>query len=101
MAINSDYVQQMSTQLATYEVQSSLDRLNRNESRYKAQREALSALRTSLSTFKSAMTKLNSSTSSMLTNSATFSQEETVLPRFLVASFSGSLFSAWPALKRP
>jgi len=75
MAINSDYVQQMSTQLATYEVQSSLDRLNRNESRYKAQREALSALRTSLSTFKSAMTKLNSSTSSMLTNSATFSQE--------------------------
>lgn len=75
MAINSDYVQQMSTQLATYEVQSSLDRLNRNESRYKAQRDALSSLRTSLTTFKSAITKLNSSTSSMLTNSATFSQD--------------------------
>ena len=75
MAINSDYVQQMSTQLATYEVQSSLDRLNRNESRYKAQREALNSLRTSMTTFKSAITKLNSSTSSMLTNSATFSQE--------------------------
>jgi len=75
MAIDSDYVQQMSTQLATYEVQSSLDRLNRNESRYKAQRDALSSLRTSLTTFKSAITKLNSSTSSMLTNSATFSQE--------------------------
>lgn len=75
MAIDSDYVKQMSTQLATYEVQSSLDRLNRNEARYKAQRDALSTLRTSLTTFKSAMTKLNSSTSSMLTNSATFSQE--------------------------
>lgn len=75
MAINSDYVQQMSTQLATYEVQGSLDRLNRNESRYKAQRDALGSLRTSLTTFKSAITKLNSSTTSMLTNSATFSQE--------------------------
>lgn len=75
MAIDSDYVQQMSTQLATYEVQSSLDRLNRNETRYKAQRDALSSLRTSLTTYKSAITKLNSSTSSMLTNSATFSQE--------------------------
>lgn len=75
MAINSDYVQQMSTQLATYEVQGSLDRLNRNESRYKAQRDALSSLRTSLTTFKSAITKLNSSTTSMLTNSATSSQE--------------------------
>lgn len=75
MAIDSDYVQQMSTQLATYEVQSSLDRLNRNETRYKSQRDALSTLRTSLTTFKSAMTKLNSRTSSMLTNSATFSQE--------------------------
>lgn len=75
MAIDSDYVKQMSTQLAGYEVQSSLDRLNRNESRYKAQREALGSLRTSLTTFKSAVTKLNNSTTKMLTNSATFSQE--------------------------
>lgn len=75
MAIDSDYVQQMSTQLATYEVQSSLDRLNRNESNYKTQRDALSQLRTSLTTFKSALTKLNSSTSSMLVNSATYSQD--------------------------
>lgn len=75
MAIDSDYVKQMSTQLASYEVQSSLDRLNRNEANYKAQRDALGSLRTSLTTFKSAITKLNSSTSKMLTNSATFSQE--------------------------
>ena len=75
MAIDSNYAKQMSTQFATYEVQSSLDRLNRNESNYKAQRDALSSLRSSLTTFKSAVTKLNSSTTSMLTNSATFSQE--------------------------
>ena len=75
MAIDTNYAQQMSTQLATYEVQSSLDRLNRNESNYKTQREALGSLRSSLTTFKSAITKLNSSTTSMLSNSATFSQE--------------------------
>lgn len=75
MAIDSDYAKQMSTQLATYEVQSSLDRLNRNETNYKTQRDALSSLRSSLTTFKSAITKLNSSTTSMLTNSATMSQE--------------------------
>lgn len=75
MAIDSDYVKQMSTQFATYEVQSSLDRLNRNETNYKAQRDALTSLRSSLTTFKSAITKLNSSTTSMLSNSATFSQE--------------------------
>ncbi|CAM5252401.1 hypothetical protein SSTU70S_04299 [Stutzerimonas stutzeri] len=75
MAMDSDYVKQMSTQLANYEVQSSLDRLNRNESNYKTQRDALSQLRTSLTTFKSALTKLNSSTSSMLVNSATYSQD--------------------------
>ena len=74
MELNTDYAKQMATQLAGYEVQSSLDRLNRNEARYKAQREALSSLRSSLTTFRSAITKLNSTTSSMLTNSATFSQ---------------------------
>lgn len=75
MAMDSDYVKQMSTQLATYEVQSSLDRLNRNEANYKTQRDALSKLRTSLTTFKSALTKLNSSSSSMLVNSASYSQD--------------------------
>lgn len=75
MAIDTDYAKQMATQLATYEVQTSLDRLNRNEASYKTQREALNTLRSSLTTFKSAVTKLNSSTSSMLTNSATFSRD--------------------------
>lgn len=75
MAIDSDYVKQMATQLATYEVQSSLDRLNRNESNYKTQRDALSKLRTSLTTFKSAMSGLKTGNATMLVNSASFSQE--------------------------
>ncbi|MCF7200609.1 flagellar filament capping protein FliD [Pseudomonas oligotrophica] len=75
MAIDSAYVQQMATQLATYEVQTSLDRLNRNETSYKAQRTALSSLRSALTTFKSTLTKLGASTSSMLVNSASFSAE--------------------------
>jgi flagellar hook-associated protein 2 len=65
----------MSTQLATYEVQSSLDRLNRNESNYKTQRDALSKLRTSLTTFKSAVSGLKTGKATMLVNSATTSQE--------------------------
>ena len=75
MAIDSDYVKQMATQLATYEVQSSLDRLNRNESNYKTQRDALSKLRTSLTTFKSAMSGLKTGSATMLVNSASFSQD--------------------------
>ncbi len=75
MAIDSDYVKQMSTQLATYEVQSSLDRLNRNESNYKTQRDALSKLRTALTTFKSAASALKTGKATMLVNSASFSQE--------------------------
>ncbi|TLX59178.1 flagellar hook protein FliD [Stutzerimonas nosocomialis] len=75
MAIDSDYIQQMSKQLADYEVQSSLNRLNRNEANYKAQRTALSTLRTSLSTFNSVVKGLKSTTSTMLVNSATFSQD--------------------------
>jgi len=65
----------MATQLATYEVQSSLDRLNRNESNYKTQRDALSKLRTSLTTFKSAMSGLKTGNATMLVNSASFSQD--------------------------
>jgi len=65
----------MSTQLATYEVQSSLDRLNRNESNYKTQRDALSKLRTSLTTFKSAVSGLKTGKATMLVNSASFSQD--------------------------
>ncbi len=75
MAIDSDYIKQMSTQLATYEVQSSLDRLNRNESNYKTQRDALSKLRTALTTFESAASALKTGKATMLVNSASFSQE--------------------------
>jgi len=80
MAIDSDYIKQMSTQLATYEVQSSLDRLNRNESNYKTQRDALSKLRTALTTFKSAASALKTGKATMLVNSASFSQEGYATP---------------------
>lgn len=75
MAIDTDYIQRMSTELATYQVQGTLDRLNRNEANYKQQREALSSLRSALSTFGSTVKSLKSVGSSMLVNKASFSQE--------------------------
>ncbi|WP_421682809.1 flagellar filament capping protein FliD [Stutzerimonas urumqiensis] len=75
MAIDSDYIKNMATQLANFGVQASLDRLNRNEANYQAQRDALSSLRTALSTFKTSLGGLKSGGSSMLVNSATFGQE--------------------------
>ncbi|EXF43775.1 flagellar hook-associated 2 domain-containing protein [Pseudomonas sp. BAY1663] len=103
MAIDSDYVKQMSTQLATYEVQSSLDRLNRNESNYQAQRDALSKLRTSLTTFKSAVAGLKTGKATMLVNSASFSQEATPRPRSAARrsrAATSSMSNSWPASSR-
>lgn len=76
MAIDSDYVKQMATQLAQYEVQSALTKVQRNESTYKAQLNAVTSLDTALKTFKSALSGLKSNNSSMLVNSATFSQSD-------------------------
>jgi len=73
--IDSDYIQQMSTQLATYEVQAALAKANRNEAAYKAQLTAVTALDSALKTFKSALGGLKSGGGSMLVNSASFSQE--------------------------
>jgi flagellar hook-associated protein 2 len=75
MVIDSEYIQSMSTQLATFEVQGGLNRLNRNEANYKNQLGALSSLRSALTSFSSTVKSLNSSTSSMLINKASFSQE--------------------------
>ncbi len=75
MAIDSDYVQSMATQLAQYEVQGQLAKANRNEAAYKSQLGALTALDTALKTFKTAASGLKLAGSSMLVNSATFSQE--------------------------
>lgn len=74
MAIDSDYVQQMASQLASYEVQSALTRANRNQATYKAQLNAVTTLETALRSFASAVKGLKGSSGSMLVNSATFSQ---------------------------
>ncbi|MBF8160340.1 flagellar filament capping protein FliD [Ectopseudomonas hydrolytica] len=75
MAIDSDYVQSMATQLAKYEIQGQLAKANRNQAAYKAQLSALTTLDTALKTFKSAASGLKLAGSSMLVNSASFSQE--------------------------
>ncbi len=75
MIIDSDYVKQMATQLANFEVQGALMQLDRNEARYKSERDALSKLRTALTTFNSKIKGLSGTTSSMLVNKASFSQE--------------------------
>lgn len=75
MAIDSDYIQQMSTQLANYEVQAALAKANRNEANYKAQLSAVSSLDSALKSFSSTVKGLKGVGSSILTNKATFSQE--------------------------
>lgn len=76
MAIDSDYVQNMSQQLAQYSVQSQLTRAQRNEANYSKQLSAVSALDTALKKFKSTASGLTSSTSGMLVNSASLSQSD-------------------------
>lgn len=75
MAIDSDYVQSMATQLAQYEIQGQLAKANRNEATYKAQLSAVTSLDTALKGFKSAASGLKLGGNSMLVNSASFSQE--------------------------
>jgi flagellar hook-associated protein 2 len=73
MAIDSDYVKQMATQLAGYEVQSAISKANRNQASYKAQLTAVTSLETALKTFSTAVKGLKGVDKSVLINSATFS----------------------------
>ncbi|VXC44625.1 Flagellar hook-associated protein 2 [Pseudomonas sp. 8Z] len=75
MAIDTDYVQNMATQLAQYEVQGQLARANRNQASYQAQLNALNSLDSALKAFKSSASGLKSAGSTMLVNSAKFSEE--------------------------
>lgn len=75
MAITSDYVQQMATQLATYDIQAAQTSAARRESTYNTQVKALSTLKSALSTFSSAVSGLKSSNSNMLVNTAKFSSD--------------------------
>lgn len=75
MAIDSDYVKSMASQLANYEVQSALTKANRNEANYKAKLTAITSLETALKTFSSSIKNLKGTDKSVLTNTATFSSE--------------------------
>ncbi|BAN49938.1 flagellar filament capping protein FliD [Metapseudomonas resinovorans] len=91
MAIDSDYVKQMASQLANYEVQSALTKANRNQTAYKSQLTAVTTLDTALKSFSSAIKGLKSSSTSMLVNKATFSKEgvatATVGPKAVSGSY--------------
>ncbi|MBY8151221.1 flagellar filament capping protein FliD [Vibrio fluvialis] len=65
----------MATQLATYDVQPFQQRLNTQSSQYQSQLTALGKVETALRAFRTAITEMNSSTSSIVKNSATLSQE--------------------------
>ncbi|EKO3481112.1 flagellar filament capping protein FliD [Vibrio fluvialis] len=65
----------MATQLATYDVQPFQRRLNTQSSQYQSQLTALGKVETALRAFRTAITEMNSSTSSIVKNSATVSQE--------------------------
>lgn len=75
MAIDSEYVKSMATQLANYEVQSALTKANRNETNYKAKLTAITSLETALKTFSSSIKSLKGTDKSVLTNTATFNSE--------------------------
>lgn len=76
MAIDSAYVQQMATQLATYEVQGAERRAQRNKTGYSSQLSSLTSLDSALKTFKSAAYALKSNKGSMIVNAGTFSKPE-------------------------
>jgi len=73
--IDSDYIQQMATQLANYEVQSALTKNERNRATYQASLDAVTKLESALKTFRTSLKSLSGTGKSMLVNSATFGQE--------------------------
>ncbi len=93
MAIDSDYVQQMATQLAQYDVQAGQARAQRSETKYNAELKAVGDLKTALSTFASAAKALKSTSStanSMLINTAKFSAEGVATASVGATAVSGS-----------
>ncbi|WP_330208561.1 MULTISPECIES: flagellar filament capping protein FliD [unclassified Pseudomonas] len=93
MAIDSDYVQQMATQLAQYDVQAGQSRAARGQTKYNAELKAVGDLKTALSTFASAAKALkgtSTSADSMLINSAKFSSEGAATASVGASAVSGS-----------
>ncbi|WP_017939014.1 flagellar filament capping protein FliD [Zestomonas thermotolerans] len=89
MAIDSDYVQQMATQLASYDVQAAQAKAQRNQTSYQSQLDAVTKLDSALKTFKSAASGLKSN-GSLLVNSATFSKEGMATASVSPTALSGS-----------
>ena len=75
MAIDTDYIQAQAKLLAEYEVQRELAQAQRNETKYKAQLEAVTALDTALKALGNAIKSFKGADKSMLINAATFSAE--------------------------
>lgn len=90
MAIDSDYIKQQANQLANYEVQGALAKLNRNETRYKAELSAVTSMESALRTFGTAVKGLKPVGGSMLVNSAKFSQENQATATVGTKAISGS-----------
>ncbi|WP_150301521.1 flagellar filament capping protein FliD [Pseudomonas profundi] len=76
MNFDSDYARNMATQLAQYDVQAPLARLDRNDASYRGQLDAVNKLDSALRTFRTAVRDLKGvGASSMLVNKATMSQD--------------------------
>lgn len=73
--IDSDYIQSMATQLATFEVQASLTKNQSAATNYQTTLDAVTKLDSALKTFRTAVKSLSSVGSSMLVNSGSFGQE--------------------------
>jgi flagellar hook-associated protein 2 len=65
----------MATQLATFDIQPFEMRYNAQASKYQSQLDALGKVETALKAFQTAISGMNSSTESIIKNSATLSQE--------------------------
>lgn len=93
MAIDSDYVQQMATQLAQYDIQAGQARATRSQTKYNTELKAVSDLKSAITTFASAAKALKSTSSSadsMLINSAKFSSEGYASASVGASAVSGS-----------
>lgn len=76
MNFDSDYARNMATQLAQYDVQAPLARLDRNEAKYRGQLDAINKLDSALRTFRTAVRDVKGvGTSSMLVNKASMNQD--------------------------
>ncbi|MHC8306796.1 flagellar filament capping protein FliD [Pseudomonas sp. PB3P13] len=75
MAIDTAYIQSQAKLLAEYEVQRELAQAQRNETKYKAQLAAVTALDTALKALGAAVKSLKGTDKSMVINAATFSSE--------------------------